>query len=130
MKPNEVIVKIAGEGGSIVLYGLRDKSRWLFSRELIDLGKKMPGNPLADQKQMIAKSLSDGLKLLDRYPWHRLSPILVHPEFRADILAAVTERCAKLPKGENYVQHKWEKLCAPSVPGSAADDLVKYQGLY
>lgn len=85
MSPNSVILKVAGEGGSVVLYGLREGEGWRFSLDFMGSD--------SDPEQVITDSWEGALFLLDRYPWPMLGPVRVHPEFRERILAAVQERC-------------------------------------
>lgn len=85
MPSNSVILKVAGEGGSVVLYGLREGDGWRFSLDFIG------ADP--DSEQVITDSWEGALFLLDRYFWPMLGPDRVHPEFKDRILAAVEERC-------------------------------------
>lgn len=85
MPSNSVILKVAGEGGSVVLYGLREGEGWRFSLDF------MGAEP--DPEQAIMDTWEGALVLLDRYPWPMLGPVRVHPEFRDRIVAAVEERC-------------------------------------
>ena len=121
MIPNEVIVEIAGEGGSVVLYGLRTESGWLFSRDLIDATLVTSENALPDNQSMVAANWTDALELLSRYPWYRLTPLRVHPEFRTEVLAAVTTKAVADEGDENVIHRKWRGLCVAPEPGSAVD---------
>ena len=56
-------------------------------------------------------SLEAALKLFDDYPWTRLMPIEVHPEFRASILKAVEERNSTFAVlGRTFAE--WKRLCS------------------
>jgi hypothetical protein len=49
------------------------------------------GLTFADQSSALP-SLSAAFERLDRYPWHRLYPVTVHPEYFEPIMAAVSQR--------------------------------------
>jgi hypothetical protein len=103
MNENEIIVEIGAAGGSITLYGLRTESGWLFSREVIDstpllLPEEFPEGVIHHSSSVV-DSWEEALKLLDRYPWHRLYPLRVHPEFRQKIWVEVQRRLSS--EGDN-----------------------------
>jgi hypothetical protein len=127
MTPNEVIVKVGGEGGSVALYGLRSKTGWLFSLGLIDPATAFPGKTPAKGETKVVSSWPEALQLLDQYPWHRLYPVLVHPEFRADTLNAYIARDAISDGDQSRYRHKWEALCIALQDGSTPEDLSRYQ---
>lgn len=85
MPSNSVILKVAGEGGSVALYGIREGNGWHFDLDFIDES--------VEPRAAVADSWEGALRLLDRYPWHLLTPVRVHPEFRERILEAVEKRC-------------------------------------
>ena len=45
-----------------------------------------------DRTSVPVSSLPEALVLLDRYSWHRLTPLHVHPEFRLMILGELQKR--------------------------------------
>ena len=86
------IVKIGAEGGSITLEGRRDAAHgWQFrlatnERAMWDmLGEK----PSPQEEGPWVSSWKEALTLLERYPWPRLHPLVVHPEFREAVLTAI-----------------------------------------
>jgi hypothetical protein len=115
MNENEVIVEIGGEGGSITLYGRRTESGWLFSRKVIDqtpllLPEEFPEG--IQHKSSVVDSWEEALKLLDQYPWHRLYPLRVHPEFRQKIWVEVQRRLSS--QGDNKrLEHNWRRVLFP-----------------
>ena len=127
MKHNEVIVHVAGEGGSIALYGLRSEIGWLFSREFIDPAIAHEEESPIEARSKIVGSWPDALALLEKNPWYMLSPVLVHPEFRTDILKAVLAHDTRSQGNEIRNRQKWEKLCASPGDGSKFEDLSRYQ---
>ena len=127
LKPNEVIVHVRGEGGSAALYGLRSSAGWLFSLDVIDSAAASLSEAPSDGEEKVVKSWADALELLDKYPWHRLSPVLVHPEFQADIINAVIARYVS-PEGDpRPVPAKWSELCATSQADAPSMDLTRYK---
>ena len=57
-------------------------------------------------------SWDEGLRLLDRYPWARLHPMEVHPEFVERLRAAVAERLARISdrRERERAREKWERV--------------------
>jgi hypothetical protein len=51
------------------------------------------------------------LALFDKYPWHRLSPLQVHPDFRRQIWAAVEERYRTDKRSGPDRLDRWCRLC-------------------
>jgi hypothetical protein len=50
-----------------------------------------------------------GLSLMDRYPWVRLHPVYVHPDFVERVRTAVEERLAVVdPSTAEDVRRRWE----------------------
>lgn len=57
-------------------------------------------------------SWENALKLLDKYPWQNLFPLVVHPEFRELVLKAVVARY-KLEKQRNSPRlPNWKTSCS------------------
>ena len=91
----QVIVEIGREGGSITLCGIRSTEGWRFRVErnqsallaMLDEDDviKLPEYPWV-------KAWRSALKQLDTYPWPRLYPMAVHPEFRDKVLRALQIR--------------------------------------
>jgi len=114
--PLEVIVEIGGEGGSIALLGVRDTAGgWHFrlDRDESTLADFLPDDldpaSLRGRTGWVA-SWEEALGLLDRYPWHRLYPLGLHPEFRDRIFAAVAERAAKEDRETAmHIARAWER---------------------
>ena len=65
-----------------------------------------------------AETWEGALELLDRFVWHVLTPVYVHPDFRQAVLAVVRERAADKndPCAEivEYWLPNWELKCSPS----------------
>jgi hypothetical protein len=111
---NDVILKAGGEGGSIVLYGLRVGSGWSFSLDFIVPEPTSPTFPNQD----VVDTWEDAIALLDRYDWYRLRPVRLHPDFRERILDAVA---ARIGAGQGQLSpdvRRWEEA-------EASDSQVK-----
>jgi len=80
--PSEIL-RVGAEGGSLTLYGARTPDSWRFSRRVIDQTMaplNLDDGEAIDERSAVAGSWSAALVLMDRDPWHRLSPLEVHPE--------------------------------------------------
>jgi len=96
----EVILELAGEGGSIsLLSGTSLLGTQIFWMRVDDTGAYLMldeddsddlGSPIEVSDPV--GHFSEALKLLDKYPWYRLYPQTVVPEFREVILQGVRER--------------------------------------
>jgi hypothetical protein len=92
-----VILKILAEGGSLTLLGLKSDDAWRFRlvRNESTLGDLLNADDRAGLELHYASDWlpwADVLELLNEYPWHRLSPDLVHPAFRRQIWQAVQSK--------------------------------------
>src|SRR6266581_3169696 len=68
----EVILQLGAEGGSVTLYGMETERGWLF--------------------YPVVNSWEAAVALLDRYPWQRLCPLMIHPEFSERVRSAARDR--------------------------------------
>ena len=115
-----VILEVGAEGGAVTLVGRRVESgEWQFARITDDQTEALFGEsgvevtpPPALESLKWVDSWEEGLRLMDRYPWVRLHPVAVHPEFAERVRAAVDERLAALGPGGSteYRREKWERL--------------------
>jgi hypothetical protein len=94
MNEREVIVSAGVGSGAITIFGIRYNDGWRFQRNVVDQSPLMLDEKEIRHDSAWASSWEEALTLLDRYPWHRFSPIRVHPEFRQAVWAAVQKRCA------------------------------------
>jgi hypothetical protein len=86
----EVIIKLGAEGGSITLYGLQTERGQAFWTEVVEWTLEEEG---IENKSSVVDTWEAALQLLDRnYPWPKLRPIFIHPEFRRRIWIALQER--------------------------------------
>lgn len=118
MKQNQVILEIGAEGGSLTIFGEPSPTggwRFVAERNETALFEMLPDE---DQEGLqpydrsgCVDSLGEALKLLDRYPWHRLFPLKVHPDFREKVLDAVIARYESENDSEQRRLSDWMKLC-------------------
>jgi hypothetical protein len=114
----EVILEVGAELGSLTLLGTRaahgwrfriqtiDQSAWLLSDDDEDTGPKT--YRLSDW----VDSWEEALALLDKYPWHRLHSLVVHPEFAQRVWTAVQEKFAVDPTESELARmafQQWRK---------------------
>lgn len=113
----EVIVEVGAEGGRLTVIGERTPFGWSFvlatvdqTLVLIDEGGEVRGT------RGKASTWRAALKLLDAYPWYRLYPLHVHPQFAAGILRAVKRRLARENSAHEERQlEDWMERCRDSV---------------
>lgn len=87
---SELIVEVGGEGGSIKLLGTRVPNGWRFRTYAYDCVGEYEGRDESDW----VDSWEAALALFDKYPWHKLYPLFVHPEFQKLLWIAVRESFA------------------------------------
>ena len=108
----ETILEILAEGGSIRLFGERRDKGWLFTLDVADNFAAMVG-PEALQPFAPTESWSEVLQLLNPYPWHDFHPEMVHPEFRQDVMAALSSRRSQ-GDSDSFAAKAWNDACDSS----------------
>ena len=111
-----VVLEVGAEGGSLTLIGREgEDGAWRFARITDDQTWALFGETdvpvTAPDFSTIAwvDGWEAGLSLMDRYPWVRLSPQYVHPEFVERVRAAVEERLRDVdPHGAQRARGNWE----------------------
>lgn len=98
----QTILEVSAEGGSIKIMGRKSPSgAWRFCLEKNEAAmadhlseEDLAGFASGDfhSRSAFVSSFDEVLKLIDRYPWHKLWPLKVHPEFHDSVLAAVRKR--------------------------------------
>jgi len=99
MPAAKIIVKIGAEGGSLTVLGRKTtRGTWRFKASMVDESMLLLGEDddveVREASSAWEDSLAAVLTWLDKYPWARLHPTAVHPEFRREILEAVRSRLA------------------------------------
>jgi hypothetical protein len=107
----KTILAVLAEGGSVTLTGVRRKQGWRYRLSVND------STPVfLDDEPPLEYSLNEisswrmALRLLDRYHWHELYPLAVHPEFRQKIRAAYRRRAAKGGVFEFNSAERWREF--------------------
>lgn len=111
MRVTELIVRVGAEGGDIALSGTATRTGWLFARKVRDQTPLLIGEPGVEHDSNVARTWADALRLMDEYPWHRLSPRFVHPEFRARVLVEINRRAAE-GRVPSWRVDDWRACCA------------------
>ena len=95
---SEVILEVAGEGGTITLRSQdanTGRCFWVETDEtaMCELLSEEDRNGISTgSRSNLVFSLPEALEQLDRYPWVKSSPVLVGPEYRNALLEAVRTR--------------------------------------
>ncbi|MGA7314894.1 MAG: hypothetical protein WBX22_13065 [Silvibacterium sp.] len=98
---SEIVLKVGSEGGSISLLRENSGDGWRFR---VETDETAAYEMLSEENQEDIEfqtasralgSSEEALEQLDRYPWTKLIPLKVHPEFLQQILAAVEKRVGK-----------------------------------
>ena len=116
--PKEVILEIGAEGGSLTIFGIHDpECEWRFTtlRDETTLRDMLPeeeqeGLKFYERSGYVA-SLADALALFDCYPWHKLYPEQVHPDFRQKIFEVVVSRFEAEGEDRWDQLSKWRRVC-------------------
>lgn len=115
----KVILQLGGEGGTINLYGKEKNGEWYFSLQtneiaLLDfLDDEDELSQCLKSNSAIVKGFSNGIRLLDKYPWVYLYPMKLHPLFAERILLEAKRRMAN---GRDRI-YQWERAYKSSVKG-------------
>jgi hypothetical protein len=98
------VLEVGGEGGSITLEGRKVGGAWQFRVRTSDESLLL----LGEEKEGVVSETGwvdtwrGAMKLMDRHPWHQLSPIAGHPAFLKRICDALTRRLAR-DEAERFV---------------------------
>ena len=111
MSKSVVIIKVLAEGGSIKLYGLKTKNGWQYSRDVMDQTPEMIDEKAIQHRSPIVKTWPEALALVNRYPWHRLSPDEVRPGFGVVVFKAVTEKLQEEGRADPKHLAEWAQVC-------------------
>jgi hypothetical protein len=127
----EVILELGAEGGSLTLVGTKAAHGWRFRmirdestlRDLLS-EEDCEGLELQSESSWV-DSWEAALALFDKYPWHLLYPLRVHPHFVTQIWAAVRECLRNDPRSEQHHElERWRRLLWRSVSGDQEVDPV------
>lgn len=109
---SEIIVEIGAEGGSIALHRMQTEQCWAFTMEVNDWTADLMGEEPIHHMSAPVDSWEGAVELLDKYPWPKLFPVFVHPDFKRQIWDAVQERLPKISATSQSAQQNWRRVCA------------------
>lgn len=111
MRVVELILRVGADGGDISLSGIETGAGWVFCRQVSDQTPMLIDEPCIEHESEVARSWEAAIRLMDRYPWHRLSPRFVHPEFRERVWDEITRRASEglVP---SWRMDDWQERCA------------------
>jgi len=87
MPTRNVIVKVGAEGGGIALSRVARDGRWEY---FVTVNEAAFGEAPYDREG--SSDIVEAFAAMDRYPWHRLYPVKVDPDFSETVYAAVEAR--------------------------------------
>src|SRR5262245_43693818 len=95
------------ESGTLMVGAIRCSTRRLRCCQTSSTNQRF------EKDSEVVNSWEAALRLIDRYPWHKLSPLTVHPEFCERVWAAVQNRFGsdRRPE-EDWRLERWRELCA------------------
>jgi hypothetical protein len=94
--PPVIALSVGAEGGAIKLIAQELVSGWRYRYTLLDQTELWLDEGASEIRRQSAwvYEWSDALAALDRYPWARLHPLAVHPQFADRVYVAARERLA------------------------------------
>jgi hypothetical protein len=112
---SETILKVTGEGGSILITGIKRNGAWRFSRQVND-----SCNAFLDEDDQVTidhysqeyDDFTETLAAFGKYEWHLFNPTEAHPEFVKQIYTAVMERFNASDEGDFdvYRRKEWHQF--------------------
>lgn len=108
----EIVLQVGAEGGSIVLLR-KAGSPEEFSVRILDQSLSLVGEGEDITRQGTWDSWQAAVQSLDHYPWRRLVPLNVHPEYRETIWGLVSAHSGELPE---LRIRDWSDACGLSEP--------------
>ena len=123
---SEAIIRTQDDGWSTLLSAVHGPSGWTAFTVVSEDHPPLEtlGDAAGEEPETMVKfagpaeTWEGALQLLDRFLWHVLTPVYVHPDFRQAVLAVVRERAADKddPCAEivEYWLPNWELKCSPS----------------
>jgi hypothetical protein len=97
-KKSEIILKVGAAGGTLTLFGSKlPDGQWKFFMErnetaaldLLPEEEREGFKPISKTKSL--QTIEDGFLALNKYPWFKLLPLEIHPEFFDRILKEVKQ---------------------------------------
>lgn len=88
----ELVLRVGADFGDVSLSRVSTATGWSFTRHVCDQTPLLIDEPSIEHESDVARTWDDALRLMDEYPWHRLSPRFVHPEFRQRVWTEISAR--------------------------------------
>ena len=115
----EIVLAVGGEGGSLTIVAVRGADGWHFRfvRDKSTLRTLLN----AEDRGVLefwcqsdwVQSFESALALLDQYPWHKLYPLQVHPDFKRQTWAAIQKQFDEDERGDPHRNlERWSELCS------------------
>lgn len=110
MECSIVILEVLAEGGGLTLYGQRLANEWRYSLESLDQTPWLIDEPTIQGRSKVVSSWEAAIALMDCYPWYRLMPGTIHPDFRAKVWLEFQHR-QKANEGSPRKEQVWREAC-------------------
>lgn len=104
----QTILDIAAEGGGLTILGTQTKNGWMFRLKTVDHLATLLGDDPIRGEHGWSTSLPEVFAQIE-WPWNKLSPIEVHPEFAGEIIKLKLKEDKK-NGGYSYVTKRWEQF--------------------
>jgi hypothetical protein len=111
----ELVLKVGAAGGSLSVWSVNAKDSTRSFVVITDestlkdfLNKEDASGITFKSKTALQRSFADALDVLGRYPWHRLYPLFVHPDFIDPVLKAVESL------GGEEEANRWQQILGRS----------------
>lgn len=111
MNKSEIIVEIGAEGGSMALCRKQTERGWAFTMEVNDWTAELLGDEPMHKMSGPVDSWEAAVELLDRYPWPKLFPVFVHPDFKRQLWDAMQERLPNYSETSQSAEQNWRRIC-------------------
>ena len=108
MKPVKIL-RVAGEGGGLVIYGRHSDGSWSFKLTTSDHTPTLLDEDPIYRESGWVTTLAEAIAPVG-YAWNSLKPVEVHPDFGAEIFRLKLEKDLERPPWDRH-KSAWEELC-------------------
>lgn len=104
----EILLEVGAEGGSIYIARFKHTDQtWRYvcviNETVMADFEEFASNELYKESGVVT-TFEEALKMMDKYPWPKLYPLLVHPEY-AGIVGIIVEKAA-----DGYTKEDWKRI--------------------
>ena len=114
----EVILRAGAAGCTVTLYGVRTQQGWLYSQNMISVSAARATGytrkTIQEHNPDVVDTWQEALALIEQHQWHRLYPLIIHPDFGRQIFDAVAAHYHLIQGQESYQISNWKMLCGVS----------------